>query len=103
MECNWFCCEDCDVIHASLRKLVNNGENFVPYWLLSMLKRNSSLGEFADDREADIHWQILSGKYVRDDLLFHKVIGLFHVSCIFALLDKKIQFYLKTCFLEIGR
>ncbi|XP_065011232.1 uncharacterized protein LOC135640572 isoform X3 [Musa acuminata AAA Group] len=78
MECNWFCCEDCDVIHASLRKLVNNGENFVPYWLLSVLKRNSSLGEFADDREADIHWQILSGKYVRDDLLFHKVIGLFH-------------------------
>ncbi|CAL9056927.1 unnamed protein product, partial [Musa banksii] len=78
MECNWFCCEDCDVIHASLRKLVNNGENFVPYWLLSMLKRNSSLGEFADDREADIHWQILSGKYVRDDLLFHKIIGLFH-------------------------
>ncbi|CAL9123456.1 unnamed protein product [Musa textilis] len=78
MECNWFCCEDCDVIHASLQKLVNHGDNFVPYRLLSMLKRNSSVGEFADDREADIHWQILSGKYVRDDLLFHKIIGLFH-------------------------
>ncbi|XP_058099106.1 uncharacterized protein LOC131243631 [Magnolia sinica] len=58
----WFCCVNCDRIHASLESSIVNGPEMVPPSLSSVI--NKKLGDKDSTNEAvgDVRWQLLSGK-----------------------------------------
>ena len=62
----WFCSRECEAIHAALNDLVNNGQIMVPESLMSMLKRKPEERNLPDDAEANVQWQLLSGKDYED-------------------------------------
>ena len=89
----WFCGRECETIHATLQDLVNNGQNIVPESLMSVLKRKPKERYLPDDAEANVQWQLLSGKDYEDKKMEEKIL-LRKASLFFQVGDSLKMFYL---------
>ncbi|XP_068318646.1 uncharacterized protein [Pyrus communis] len=58
----WFCCDDCNRIHAALQNLVFNGAECVPApFSDTIIRKHADRGLFIDG-VADVQWRVFSGK-----------------------------------------
>lgn len=58
----WFCCGDCDRIHAALQELVSRGVEMVPQMVVADIIRKCVVKGLGEIAESDVQWQILCGK-----------------------------------------
>lgn len=71
----WFCCSDCNLIHAALRAIVFHGPKVVPGLLLGTLMKEE--GKPTNELGVEIHWQLLGGQYQPSSDLLPKVAAIF--------------------------
>lgn len=96
-EGNWFCCSDCDEVHAALVNLVAGGEENIPDSLLSLIKRKHEEKGLETGAGLDIKWRVLSWKLIASDKtrqLLSKAVAILHVSILRSLLYLFIYFNL---------
>lgn len=59
----WFCCDDCNNIHAALQNLVYNGAERIPAPLSdTIIRKHADRGIFIDGVTDDVQWRVFSGK-----------------------------------------
>ncbi|OVA18304.1 zinc finger protein [Macleaya cordata] len=63
----WFCCEDCNRIHAALQDLIFCGPKVIPASLSSTIDKKLIEKGLTDEVGADVEWQLLSGKFGSSD------------------------------------
>ncbi|CAN6715829.1 unnamed protein product [Malus baccata var. baccata] len=58
----WFCCDDCNRIHAALQNLVLSEAEHVPAPLSDTIIRKHAVRGIFIDGKADVQWRVFSGK-----------------------------------------
>ncbi|BBH06088.1 Acyl-CoA N-acyltransferase with RING/FYVE/PHD-type zinc finger domain [Prunus dulcis] len=59
----WFCCDECNKIHAALQNLVYNGAERIPAPLSdTIIRKHADRGIFIDGVTDDVQWRVFSGK-----------------------------------------
>ncbi|XP_072976201.1 uncharacterized protein [Typha angustifolia] len=73
----WVCGANCSAIRCALEIIVHVGKKVIPGPLLSILKNNFRERGLISDAEADIDWQLLSGKAAQNDMLLSDAVKVF--------------------------
>lgn len=78
----WFCCSNCNEIHASLESLVAGGQKMLPEASMGAIKKKQAEQGLEPSADLDIRWRLLCGKMGSDDtrVLLSKAVAIFHVS-----------------------
>ncbi|KAL5986151.1 hypothetical protein ACLOJK_028141 [Asimina triloba] len=88
-EGEWFCCVNCNNIHASLRSFIFNGPEMVPASLSSIISRKCEDNGSSTEAGSCVHWQLLSGKIEPSEnkALLSKAVAIFR-DCFDPIVEK---------------
>ncbi|KAL1361483.1 hypothetical protein AAHE18_03G007000 [Arachis hypogaea] len=66
-EGNWFCCSECNGVHAALVNLVAGEEENLPDSLLSLIKRKHEEKGLETRADLDVKWKVLNWNLIASD------------------------------------
>lgn len=81
---DWFCCSDCERINFAVKKLIEEGEQKLPDYLIDVVKKKL-VEKGSWEADLAVSWRVLhGGKSCLDEIrtLLAKAVSVFHVSCL---------------------